>query len=318
MRPLWLSETDVEQLLNMGDAIAAEERAFRLLAEGRAQNPPRHRLHNGDLIMRVMSASVDGIGMGFKAYTGIGRGSRFVTLLWESNSGALQAIIESKRLTQIRTGAATGVATKHMANPDASTVGMLGSGWQARTQLEAICQVRPITQARVYSQTTAHREAFAEEMADHLGIEVQAVNNPRGAIGEADVVVAITTASRPLFAADWIRAGTHFNAAGRHVQELDLKMVRRAEVVAVDDRVQAQAEAGDLIASVEQGYLTWESVVDLSQLVSGELPGRTAPSDLTLFVSLGIAIEDLAVAHSVYEAALDAGAGTLLPETALG
>ena len=318
MAPLWLNETDVEKLLTMEAAIEAEEQAFRQMAAGNAQNPPRHRLQAGGLMMRVMSASVRGMGLGLKTYTGFGRGSRFVTLLWDEASGALQAVIESRRLTQIRTGAATGLATRHMANPTASQVGVLGSGWQARAQLEAVCRVRPVNRVRVYSRTQAHRREFALEMRRHLGVEVQAVKDAREAVEAAEILIAITTADRPLFQADWLQEGVHINAAGRHVGEIDLETVRRSAVVAVDDLAQAQEEAGDLIAAIERGYLQWDSVTGLAQIVAGVADGRRRAEDVSLFVSLGVAIEDVAVARVVYEEARRLRVGQELPESTLG
>ena len=319
--PLFLRESDVEQLLTMDEALQAVEEVFRLMGQGRADNRPRQRPRIGGSILQVMAAAVDGMGLGLKAYTVASKGVRFVVLLWYQETGDLAAIIEANKLGQMRTGAASGVATKYLAREDATTVGIFGSGWQARGQLEAVCAVRPIRQAWVYSRTPAHREAFAEEMTDKLGIPVEAVARPGDVVADADIVITITTADQPLFEGAWLRPGTHINAAGSnraHAREIDLETIRRASLITIDDRVQGQIEAGDLIPAVEAGIISWDDVVELGQVVAGQVPGRQDDDAITLFESLGIAIEDVAVARLVYDKARQVGVGTPLPETILG
>lgn len=318
--PLFLRESDVEQLLTMQDALEVVEEALRRMGEGRADNRPRQRPRSGRSMLQVMPAAVEGMGLGLKAYTIGSKGVRFVVLLWDLETGDLQAVIEATRLGQMRTGAASGVATKYLARPDAATVGIIGCGGQAPTQLEAVCAVRPIQQAWVYSRTPVRREAFAEEMTAKLGIPVEAVAHPRDAVAEADVVITITTATRPVLEGQWLKPGAHVNAAGSnraHAQEIDLETVRRAGLIAIDDRAQGHIEAGDLLPAIEQGIIAWEQVVELGEVVAGKVPGRQDGEAITLFESLGIAVEDVAAARRVYEKALQVGAGTPLPETIL-
>lgn len=319
--PLFLREEDVAELLTMEDTIAAVEEAFRLHGLGEADNRPRQRPRLSRSLIQVMPAAVPGAGFGLKAYTVGSKGVRFVVLLWDGDTGDLQAVIEANKLGQMRTGAASGVATRHLAREDATTLGLFGTGGQAPTQLEAVCAVRPIEHVWVYSRTAEHREAFAREMSDELGISIEAVDEPRRAVVEADVVVTITDARDPLFDGGWLRPGTHINAAGSNranAREIDLETVRRAHLITVDDRAQARVEAGDLIAAVDAGVIDWDDVLELGQVVAGSVAGRSAENAITLFESLGVAMEDVAVARHVHELALEAGAGEGMPETVLG
>jgi ornithine cyclodeaminase/alanine dehydrogenase-like protein (mu-crystallin family) len=319
--PLFLREGDVKELLTMDHALAAVEEVFRLHGLGRADNHPRQRPRLGRAMLQVMPAGVAGMGFGLKAYTVASGGVRFVVLLWNEETGDLEAVIEAGLMGQMRTGAASGIATKYLARPDAAAVGMFGTGTQAATQLEAVCAVRPIEQVWVYSRTEEHRERFAAQMSQRLGVAVQAVAVPRDAVVSADIVTTITKASEPLFDGDWLRPGVHVNAAGSNraqAQEIDVRTVQRADLIAIDDRAQGRIEAGDLIAAVGRDVLAWEDVVELGQIVAGVAPGRRDDHSITLFESLGVAIEDVAVARRVYEKALALGAGESLPETVLG
>ena len=319
--PLFIRERDVEQLLTMDDALDAVEEAFRLQGLGKADNRPRQRPRLEHAMLQVMPAALPGIGFGLKAYTIASGGVRFVVLLWDEASGDLQAVIEAGYMGQMRTGAASGVATKHLARPDAATVGIFGTGTQAPTQLEAVCAVRPIEHVFVYSPTTEHRRRFAAETSERLDVRVDPVDAPGAAVTDADVVITITKAAEPLFDGDWLRPGVHVNAAGSNraaAREIDARTVERADLVTIDDRAQGRVEAGDLIAAAGEGILAWDGVVELGQVVAGAHEGRCDPDQITLFESLGIAIEDVAVARCVYDKALDLGIGEPFPETILG
>ena len=319
--PLFIREQDVKQLLTMDDALDAVEEAFRLQGLGRTDNRPRQRPRLERTMLQVMSAALPGIGFGLKAYTIASGGVRFVVLLWDEETGDLQAVIEAAYMGQMRTGAASGVATRHLARSDAATVGIFGTGTQAPTQLEAVCAVRPIEHVWAYSPTPEHRRRFAAEMSERLDVTVDPVDTPRAAVSDADVVITITKAAEPLFDGDWLRPGVHVNAAGSNrpsAREIDLRTVERADLVTIDDRAQGRVEAGDLIAAVEQGALSWDRVVELGQIVAGTRKGRRAPDDVTLFESLGVAIEDVAVARRVVDKALRLDVGEDLPETILG
>jgi len=319
--PLFLTERDVAALLTMDEALAAVEEAFRLQGLGRADNHPRQRPRLEHSLLQVMPAAVPGMGFGLKAYTVASGGVRFVVLLWDEETGDLQAVIEAAHLGQMRTGAASGVATKALARSDAATVGIFGTGTQAPTQLEAVCAVRPIEHVWAYSSTPRHRRRFAARMTERLGVPVQAVDAPRAVVAEADVVITITKASQPLFDGDWLPPGAHVNAAGSNrpaAREIDARTVERANLVTIDDLAQGRIEAGDLLAAERAGALDWDDVLELGQVVAGKAAGRRDDEAITLFESLGVAIEDVAVARRVYQRALASGVGQPLPRTILG
>jgi ornithine cyclodeaminase/alanine dehydrogenase-like protein (mu-crystallin family) len=310
--PLLLREEEVQALLSVGDAIEALERTFRAQAEGRAVNLPRQRVRWPGGTLHVMAAGDLGSGyVGLKAYTAVGGQTRFVVLLFHAESGELLAIIEADRLGRLRTGAATGLATRYLARPDARVVGMIGAGRQAATQLMAVCAVRPIAEARVYSPTPERRAAFAHRMRETLGIPVQAVERPEAAVEGADILITITSAREPVLRGAWLRPGVHLNAAGSNAllrRELDEEAIARADLIVIDSRAQGQIEAGDFLEPLERGRLQWERVYELRDVVAGRV-GRAHPEQITLFKSLGIALEDIAVAAVAYERARAQGAG---------
>jgi alanine dehydrogenase len=310
--PLLLREEEVQALLSVGDAIEALERTFRAQAEGRAVNLPRQRVRWPGGTLHVMAAGDLGSGyVGLKAYTAVGGQTRFVVLLFHAESGELLAIIEADRLGRLRTGAATGLATRYLARPDARVVGMIGAGRQAATQLMAVCAVRPIAEARVYSPTPERRAAFAHRMRETLGIPVQAVERPEAAVEGADILITITSAREPVLQGAWLRPGVHLNAAGSNAllrRELDEEAIARADLIVIDSRAQGQIEAGDFLEPLERGRLQWERVYELRDVVAGRV-GRAHPEQITMFKSLGIALEDVAVAAVAYERARAQGAG---------
>jgi alanine dehydrogenase len=319
--PILIREEDVIELLTVEESIASVEEAFRLHGLGQADNQPRQTPRLPNISLHVMAGAISEEGLGLKAYTIAREGVRSVVLLWNQETGELQAIIEAGKLGQMRTGAATGVATKYLARADASTVGILGTGRQASSQLQAICAVRPIERVWVYSPTPEHRRRFADEMSGLLGISVEAAAAPRDVVAEADIVVTITKSAQPVFDGHWLEQGTHINAAGSNrveAREIDAETVRRAGCIAIDDRRQGRSESGDLVSAVQDGITSWDQVVELGEIVSNRATGRSDPRDITLFESLGIAIEDVAVARRIYAKAVERGAGEALPATRLG
>jgi ornithine cyclodeaminase/alanine dehydrogenase len=310
-----LTEGDVSRLLTMREALDAVRDGFCSLAAGAGSNSPRARVRTGNAILNVMSAALgtvettrgrNGSYLGVKSYS-IARGkARFLVLLYAAD-GEILAIIEADRLGQIRTGAASGLATDAMARTGIRTVGIIGTGWQARSQLEAVAAVRPIQVARAFSRREEGRRAFSRDMEAKLGIEVIPVPTAEEAVSGADVVITITTSREPVLHGAWLREGAHVNAAGSnfpHRRELDEEAVGRARFIAVDSLEQARLESGDLIMAAEQGRLSWDRVHELGDVVTGKLAPRSADSDITLFKSNGIAIEDVAVAAHVYERAV--------------
>ena len=228
----------------------------------------------------------------------------FVVLLFDSNSAQLLASIDASILGQIRTGATSGVATKRLAREDASRLAMFGSGFQAETQLEAVACARELKSVRVYSRKPERRESFARRMSEKLGLDVVASHSPEEAMDGADIVTTVTNARYPVFPGERLRPGTHINAAGsNHVtrRELDAESIRRASVIAVDSLEQAHMEAGDLTQAADEGVLDWNEVCELHDVLSGARAGRTAPDQVTLFESQGLAVEDVALAEFLYD-----------------
>ncbi len=310
---LYIKEKEVGELLSMNDAVHAVEAAFNRLGAGSAVNIPRSRVRLPGHTLHVMSGGIPELNLtGLKAYTTTRHGARFVVLLFAADTGELLAGIEADRLGQMRTGAASGVATKYMAREDAASVGIIGTGWQARSQLAAVCAVREVTSVNAYGRDRTRREAYCHEMSEVLGIPVQPADSARACVETADIVITVTSAARPVLEGAWLAAGTHVNAAGSNAlirSEIDTEAVRRAAVVAVDSREQAKMECGDLLESVEKGCLQWDRVHELADVVAGNVPGRRESSDITLFESQGLAVEDIAVAAVVYERAKAEGAG---------
>lgn len=304
---LLLHETDIERYLPMPDAVAAVEGAFRHLGDGRSQNIPRARTRFRGGVMHVMAAADPGLGyLGLKAYTAVRGKARFVVLLFDAVTGDLLSILEADALGQRRTGAASGVATKYMARPDASTVGIYGTGWQARSQLAAIAVVRDLRRVQAYGRDTTRRATFAREMSEALGVEVVSVDSPQAAAEGADILVTITSSAEPVLRGEWLTPGVHINAAGSNAlvrRELDDAAVQQANRIVADSVEQAKIEAGDLLPLIERGHLHWGQVHELGDVVVGHTPGRGSPGEITLFKSLGLAVEDVAAAALVYERA---------------
>lgn len=318
MEVLYLAEADVQQLLSMEMALVALENALRHWAEGKSVNQPRHRLHvRGGVVLHYMAAGDYASGyFGMKLYTSTPTGTRFLVPLFRADSGELAALLEADRLGCLRTGAATGVATKYMARTDATRVGIIGTGHQAPTQLEAVAAVQPLQRVRVYSRNPERREAFARTMCKQLGVHVEAVDAAEKAVRGSDIVIAVTNAKQPVVQGAWLAPGTHLNAVGANFpqrRELDDTAVTRAARIVVDSKVQAQREAGDLIVPFQTDHCRWQSIYELHEVVSGAVPGRTGADEITLFKSNGIALEDVAVAACVYQAAREQNLGRWLP-----
>jgi ornithine cyclodeaminase/alanine dehydrogenase-like protein (mu-crystallin family) len=316
VNPLYLTEQDVLATLTMTDALRLVDEAARALAEGAAENRPRQRVRTGNTILHVLPAAMGGR-LGHKSYTGAPRprGARFWYYLY-AESGELLAVMEADHLGRIRTGAASGVATRVLAREDARTVAVIGTGSQAPTQVEAICAVRPIARVLAWGRDADRLSAFCEAAAARCGVPVLPAPTPQEAVASADIVATITSARTPVLFGSWLQPGTHVNAAGSNranAQEIDVEAVRRAAVVAVEDIAQAKVESGDLRAANETSDWDWKDAVRLSDVVAGHALGRTGDEQITLFESLGIGLWDLASASHVYDACLAAGRGSRLP-----
>ncbi len=334
---LILREADVRDLLTMPDAVRLLDGMFRRQGKGEIRNHPRARviLPEGRGVRHTLPAYVpgqagapeeDGPGfVGLKSYTVAGGKARFVVLLSSAEDGRLLAIIEADLLGQLRTGAASGVATRYMAREDARTVALLGAGGQARTQALAMVAARPIETILVYGRDAQRREAFCHEIAQATGVDMRPMASAEEAVRAADIVVTATTSKDPVLRGAWLRPGAHVNAMGSnwgHRREVDTDTVTRSSLIAVDDAQQATIEAGDLLIPEHEGHFSIGEakskglLVELGQIVAGKVAGRPDESAITLFKSLGIGAEDIVVAAHIYKQAMERGMGqeiTLLP-----
>ncbi|MCY4651911.1 MAG: ornithine cyclodeaminase family protein [Dehalococcoidia bacterium] len=315
---LYLTEADVDRLLDMDAALYAVESSLLHQAGGNAINQPRQRLNAGpDTHVNTMMASDGEWGVfGFKTYTFAGGVYNFFVFLSDSRTGALLAIIEANRMGQLRTGAATGVATRLMAVPEASSVGVIGSGFQARTQLEAVSKVRELRRVKVYSPNRERRRAYALEMSEKLELDIAPVPSARDAISGTDIAITITSSRTPVLYGEWLEPGMCIAAVGGadpYVRELDSAAVSRADIVVVDDRSQSRIESGELMIPASRGLFIWERTRELWQVVSGQASGRESPDDVTLFKSLGMALWDVTSAKVVYDRAVEQGIGRSIP-----
>jgi alanine dehydrogenase len=314
MPVLLLNEAEVRGLLTMDMAIEAVEDGLRKMALDEAQNVPRARSQTDHVMLHTMSAAAKTLGFaGYKAYATSRKQSFFLCSLFDGKSGALVALLQADYLGQVRTGAASAVATQYMGRPDAAEVGIFGSGKQARTQLLGVSRVRKIRRAQVYSPNDEHRRAFAQDMSERCQIEVEPVPRPEMAAQDKDIVITATSSRDPVLNGHWLAEGTHINAIGSNFlvkAEIDSVGVRRCDSIVVDSKDQARLEAGDFVQPLEEGSIHWAAIHELGHVIVGRYTGRARSQDVTLFKSLGIAIEDLAVAARVYRKALDAGVGT--------
>ncbi|MEX2114035.1 MAG: ornithine cyclodeaminase family protein [Pirellulales bacterium] len=306
MAALYLTEADVEKLVDMPLAIEVCEEAFRRLAAGEADNVPRTRAVAPGIVLHSMSAAAAYLGLvGVKTYTTTRDGARFRLDLYDA-SGAQVAMVEADRLGQLRTGATTGVAVQAMADPEATEVGLFGSGWQAQSQLAAVAAARPIKVAYVYSRNEQRRHDFAELMSGRLQIDVRPVDRPQDAAEELPIVVTATHSREPVFDGNWLAEGSLVCAIGSNWlnrAEIDSTVVRRADNIVCDSVAACRNEAGDFVESLEKGIFDWRRAVDLADVVTGRATGRNTRDSMALFKSVGLALEDVALGGKVLELA---------------
>lgn len=315
--PLYLTEADVDALGDMELALAAVEGAFDRQGRGVAGNVGRRRATVPAGSLNVMGGADQELGAaGAKIYGSFGGGARFVMVLFDVATGALRAVIEAGRLGELRTGAASGISSKYLAKSDSRVVGLIGSGRQARTQLEALNEVHELSAARVYSRNPANVEAYVKTMSERVYAELVACTSAAEAVRGADIVVTATSAAGPVLLADDLEQGMHVVAMGSNNPvhgEVDAAAVARVDRVFVDDLDGAHVEGGDLMAAERAGVLQWGQVIELGQVVAGRVAGRTADDEITLFASQGIALWDIAMAQAVVERAEAAGRGIQIP-----
>jgi alanine dehydrogenase len=334
---LILSEREVTTLLSMERAIDLMEQALRAYSTGEVVQPVRLALetvaHRG--LLALMPAYVTlSEALGAKAVTFYPRNAErnlpthmATILLWESATGALLAIMDGRLITEMRTAAVSAAATKALARPDAGVLALLGSGVQARSHLEALRLVRSIREVRVWSKTHDHAKTFSEGVAlrqaqgertesaaqgDRPELVVRSVMTAQEAVRGADLICTVTSATEPVLRGEWVSPGAHINAVGAPRptwRELDAAAVVRARVF-VDSRAGALAESGDLLLPMQEGAIDAAHIVgEIGEVFAGMVPGRIRSEDVTLFKSLGMAVEDVATAQYLYQLALTKGVG---------
>ncbi len=316
---LILNEREVAEVLSMGDAVRLLEESFRLHAEGRTSLAPRLVMPlQGDAgNFRIMAAVIpDRNGFGLKTLTGT-PGKRapedtwFTILHFDWTTGALRAVLPGGYITGVRTGAASGVATRYLAREDASVLGLIGAGFQGRNQVAAVREVRTIRTIRIHDAAAAAAESFAAALREEGDIEVEVVDAPEDAVRGCDVVCAATTTRTPVIEAEWLSPGMHVNSVGANApvkREVAASVFARCRVVP-DFQAQVLEEAGDLMAAIGDGSFQVSDIhAELGAIVAGQAPGREG-DEITLFKSVGVAIEDVACASHVYEQALARGLG---------
>ncbi|GAC1664957.1 MAG: ornithine cyclodeaminase [Candidatus Acidiferrum sp.] len=314
---LHISEAEVRSVLTMSSALdAVEEVSLREAAgEVTIHSRQRFKLPGGYFHFMAAADVVAGL-VATKQYTWVSGSLRFLVSLYEAASGDLLVLMEGDSLGRLRTGAATGVATKYLARDDASVAAIIGTGGQARTQIEAIAAVRRLSSVRAYGRSATKLQKFCDEMSARIAVPVQAAASVAEAVRDADIVTTATTSIHPVVSGVDLAKGVHLNAIGAnhaHKREFDSDAVTTADVIVVDSVEQSRQEAGDLILAFGGDESRWDGVKRLCDVIAGKATGRGNSADVTLFKSNGIASWDLAVAARVYALAKGRGLGRELP-----
>lgn len=313
----YFSEQDVQRLATMPMAIEAVREALVAMANGEAHNVPRVRARGRGIVLHGMLAAADHLQLaGWKQYATTRQGAHFVVGLHEYESGQLIALFQANRLGQLRTGAVTGIAVDVIAPQSVTRMGILGTGWQAQSQLEAVAAVRPIRDVVCYSRNAERRQRFAQQMAERLNIAVTPADEPEQAVRGMPLVVTATSSADPVLRGQWLDDGALVCAIGSnwwHKAELDVETIRRASLVVCDSVACCKHEAGDFREALEQGVFDWSQAVELADLVAGR---RRVTSDdrrgVAIFKSVGMAIEDVALAARILRHAGGEAAGRTL------
>ena len=320
---LVLSREDIGKILTMKTTIEAVEEAFKLFNEGKAKMPLRPAIraeeHNG--LILYMPAYIGGMeALAIKVVSVYPDNPKKYSLptilgtilLNDPKTGGLLAVMDGGLITAMRTGAVSGVATKHLSRVDSEKVGIFGAGAQARTQLMATCEVRPIKKAHVYDIYPEAAKKYAKEMSEKLGIDVIPVDEPIKAVKDCDIICTATTSKKPIFKGEWVEEGTHINGIGSHIpeaRELDTTIIKRAKII-VDSYDACLKEAGDLIIPIKEGAISKDHIyADLGEIITGKKIGRKDEKEITLFKSVGLAIQDASTALKAYQTAIKMGVG---------
>ena len=310
---LFLRDEEVRQVVNMQEMLEAIESMQRHFGRGEAYNLPRRKIIAAGGMLSVMGGGLfhDGV-LGVKTYTVVGGTYSFQVSLYDADTGKLLCYTQANRLGQLRTGATTGIAVKYLSNPGSTTVGIIGTGNQALTQLEAVSKVRSVNKVSAYSRNPERREAFARSTSDALGVPVVAASCNEDAVSGCDIVICIAATMEPVVQGSWLDPGVTVVAAGPttwRAQEVDAATLTRADKIFVDSAEQAPQEAGDMAGAVDRGLLQWSQVQELRHAVAGVTPGRDSAEQIVYVKLMGTGVADVAAAKLAYDRARASGVG---------
>ncbi len=322
---LALSEKEVRGLLDIEELIDVLEQAHIQFSTGKAVMPVRLVVPLPQIKGRLTSMPAylsEGNALGMKVVTyfqdnpGQGLAAILATIaLYSTETGKLLVLMDGSYITAIRTACASAVATKALANPETPVLGILGAGTQARAHIRALCKVRKIARVKVYSQSGKSAELLKKELESEVGIEIEPVGTAIEAVRAADLLATVTTAKDPILSADWLKPGVHINAVGSHrpdIREIDGATIKRAKLV-VDSRAAIKSECGDILLAIREGAIAEDHVTaEIGEVLAGSKPGRTSTEEMTLYKSVGIALQDVATAQLVYRKALDHKVGSIV------
>lgn len=318
MGAIYIDEDTASKILNMDNALNLVEESFTTYAQGKSFNMTRQRMRirKGALHMLPGAVPYKNV-IGFKAYTSFRAGLIFKVHLYDAENGNPLAIVDANEIGRLRTGAATGIATKYMAKKESNTAFIFGGGFQAEAQLEAVYKTSNIKKAFVTTRKIENAQAFADKMSKSLGIEIIPTQNIENDLPQADIIITITTAVKPLFEHTMLNPnGVHINGAGSNAlirAEVPEKTIEAAEVLAVDSKDVAAIECGDILPSLEKGRLHWNEIVELGEITAGFRPGRVTENGITIFQSQGMGLQDIMCAEYIYRKAVAENLGKELP-----
>ena len=313
---LFLRDEEVTKCVSMPDMLDAIEAMQRHFGKGEAYNLARRKIIAPGGLLAIMGGGLlyDGV-LGVKTYTVVKGKYSFHVSLYDAETGALLCYSQANRLGQLRTGATTGVAAKYLSKQDAATVGIIGTGNQALTQLEALKATRGVKRVKAFSRTPERREAFARTASEALGLEVTAAESAEAAVRDTDVVVCVAATMEPVVQGEWLSGGSTLIAAGPttwRAREVDDAALARASRFVTDSIEQAPGEAGDLASAVDRGLLQWSQLEELRHVVAGKATGRGNRDEVIYAKLQGTGVADLAAAKLAYDNARAQGLGTEL------
>ncbi len=311
---LFLRDEEVSRTVSMDDMLPAIESMQGHFGRGEAMVLPRKKIIASGGVLAVMGGGLfyDGV-LGVKTYTVVRGTYSFQVSLYDAETGRLMCYTQANRLGQLRTGATTALAVKYLSNLDAATVGIIGTGYQAPTQLEAISKIRNIQSVKAFSRTAENRDAFAKTMTDSLGLAVSSASGAQEVVEGSDVVICIAAATEPVVNGEWLASGVTLIGAGPttwRIREVDDAAIVRADKIFVDSVEQARDEAGDMASAVDRGLLQWSQLLELRHAVAGTVSGRDNHNQIIFAKMMGTGVADVAAAKLAYDKATEMGLGT--------